>query len=57
MPMKNVRSFVANGSGPTEKDGRYTKSDPRVLFKENFLINLLELDTSKTTILSKEEER
>ena len=55
--MKNVRSFVANGSGPTEKDGRYTKSDPRVLFKENFLINLLELDTSKTTILSKEEER
>lgn len=57
MPMKNVRSFVANGSGPTEKDGRYSKTDPRVLFKENFLINLLERDTSKTTILTKEEER
>ncbi len=55
--MKNVKSFVANGSGPTEKDGRFTKTDPRILFKENFLINLLERDMSKTTILTKEEER
>lgn len=57
MPMNNVKSFVGNGLGPTEKDGRYTKTDPRVLFKENFLINILERDPSRTTVLTKEEER
>ena len=56
MPMKK-KSYVENGLGPVEKEGRYCRVDPRVLFRENFLIKVLEMDKTKTTVLSKDEER
>ena len=56
MPMKK-KSYVENGLGPTEKDGRFCKIDPRVLFRQSFLINALEEDMSKTTVLTRDEEK